>query len=174
MSDTSVIHMGNDQRVALPRGRLIFAVDATASREATWNIARDLQAKMFIEAAPIGKLDVQLAYYRSTDECRASKWCQSGEQLAQLMNKIDCRAGATQIGKILRHTLRENERAPVQALTFIGDAMEEESDPRQLGGRAWQSARAESHVSGGAKDCSTQRLPAVGVEIGRALFRVQS
>ena len=118
-----------DRSLALPRGRLIFALDATASREATWDLARDLQTKMFREAAPIGKLNVQLAYYRDTDECRVSKWFSSGEQLAQLMNKIDCRAGATQIGQILRHTLRENEKGPVQALIFIGDAMEEELDP---------------------------------------------
>ena len=73
--------------------------------------------------------NVQLAYYRDTDECRVSKWFSSGEQLAQLMNKIDCRAGATQIARIWRHTLRENEKGPVQALIFIGDAMEEQLDP---------------------------------------------
>lgn len=127
MSSTpSVIHVGQSG-VTLPRGRLIFGLDATASREATWNVARDLQAKMFREAAPIGKLDVQLVFYRG-DNCRLSKWVSSGEQLAQLMNKIDCVGGATQIGKILLHTLREHEKAPVQALTFIGDACEEEVD----------------------------------------------
>lgn len=135
---TPVIHMPN-QSPALPRGRLIFALDATASREPTWTIARDLQAKMFREAAPIGRLDVQLVYYRG-DECRASKWCQSGEQLAQLMNKIYCDAGYTQIGRVLKHALREHEKAPVQALTFIGDAMEEELDP--LAGLAGQLGRA--------------------------------
>ena len=80
---------------------------------------------MFREAAPIGKLDVQLCYYRG-DECRASKWLRSGEQLAQLMNKIECEAGVTQIGRVLGHALREHEKAAVQALTFIGDAFEEE------------------------------------------------
>ena len=125
---TPVIRLPN-QSPALRRGRLIFALDATASREATWDLARDLQAKMFREAAPIGMLNVQLAYYRDTDECRVSKWFSSGEQLAQLMNKIDCRAGATQIARILRHSLRENEKGPVQALIFIGDAMEEQLDP---------------------------------------------
>jgi hypothetical protein len=95
----------------------MFALDATASREPTWAIARDLQARMFREAAPVGRLDVQLVYYRG-DECRASKWCQSGEQLAQLMNRIDCEAGTTQIGRVLGHALRETEKATVQALTF--------------------------------------------------------
>ena len=125
---TPVIQMPN-KSPALPRGRLIFALDATASRGPTWDLARDLQAKMFREAAPVGKLGVQLAYYRDADECRVSKWLTSGEQLAQLMYQIDCRAGATQIGRILRHALNENAKQPVQALTFIGDAMEEELDP---------------------------------------------
>ena len=49
--------MQNGQSPTLPRGRLMFALDATASREPTWAIARDLQAKMFREAAPIGRLD---------------------------------------------------------------------------------------------------------------------
>jgi hypothetical protein len=48
-----VIHMSSDGTPALPRGRLIFGVDATGSREETWTIARDLQADMFREAAPI-------------------------------------------------------------------------------------------------------------------------
>jgi len=129
MSNTPVVHMqpaGGSP--ALPRGRLIFAIDAMASREATWALARDLQAEMFRETAPIGKLDVQLVYYRG-DECRASKWVSSGEQLAQLINKISCEAGYTQIGLTLRHALRDNAKSAVQALVFIGDACEEELDP---------------------------------------------
>jgi hypothetical protein len=42
------------------RGRLIFALDATASREPTWDMAAQLQASMFEQAAMIGGLDVQL------------------------------------------------------------------------------------------------------------------
>ena len=64
--------------------------------------------------------DVQLVYYRG-DECRASKWLSSGDELARLMAKIDCESGPTQIGRILKHSLRTHEKAPVQALTFIGD-----------------------------------------------------
>src|SRR5262249_26943997 len=97
---------------------------ATGSRAPTWAIARDLQAKMFREAAPIGRLDVQLVYYRA-DECRASKWVSSGDELARLMHRIDCECGLTQIGRVLTHALREAEKAAVQALVFIGDAMEE-------------------------------------------------
>jgi hypothetical protein len=122
---TTVTTVTHDQTPALSRGRLMFALDATASRAPTWAIARDLQAKMFREAAPIGQLDVQLVYYRA-DECRASKWVSSGEHLAQLMNRIDCEAGYTQIGRVLAHARRETEKIAVQALVFIGDAMEEQ------------------------------------------------
>ncbi len=110
------------------RGRLIFALDATMSRQPTWDTACRLQAEMFREAAAIGGLDVQLVYYRGFGECRASGWVSNGERLAQLMSRIDCRGGHTQIGKILAHARRETERARVQALVFIGDAMEEALD----------------------------------------------
>jgi hypothetical protein len=56
------------------RGRLIFALDATASREATWDTACKLQADMFREAASAGGLDLQLVYYRGLGECKASGW----------------------------------------------------------------------------------------------------
>jgi hypothetical protein len=114
---------------------LIFGLDATASREPTWGLARDLQSKMFRSAAPVGKLDMQLVYYRGV-ECRASQWVSSGDRLAELMNKINCMAGETQIGRILRHTLNEHNKGTVQALTFIGDALEEAIDP--LAGLAGQ------------------------------------
>jgi hypothetical protein len=115
----------HDQRPALPRGRLMFALDATGSRAPTWAIARDQQAKMFRAAAPIGQLDVQLVAYRG-DKFGYSKWVSSGELLVQSMNKIECEGGVTQIGEVLEHALHENEKAAVQALVFIGDAFEEE------------------------------------------------
>jgi hypothetical protein len=125
---TTVTTTDNSQNSpALPRGRLMFALDATASRAPTWAIARDLQAKMFRAAAPIGHLDMQLVFYRA-DECRASKWVQNGEQLAHLMSRIECEGGCTQIDRILTHALREAEKAAMQALVFIGDAMEEQLD----------------------------------------------
>src|SRR6266705_2656124 len=110
------------------RGRLIFALDATMSRQPTWDTACRLQAEMFREAAAVGGLDVQLVYYRGFGECRASGWVSNGERLAQLMSRIDCRGGHTQIGKILAHARRETERKKVAALVFVGDAMEEKLD----------------------------------------------
>ena len=110
------------------RGRLIFALDATMSRQPLWDTACKLQADMFREAAAIGGLDVQLVYYRSLAECRASAWVSQAERLAELMTRIDCRGGHTQIGKVLSHARSESERRKVQALVFVGDAMEEKLD----------------------------------------------
>src|ERR1700684_717213 len=83
------------------RGRLVFALDATMSRQPTWDMACALQADMFREAAAIGSLDIRLVYYRGLNECRASGWISNTAQLAKLMARIDCRGGNTQIGKVL-------------------------------------------------------------------------
>src|SRR5438105_3968736 len=110
------------------RGRLIFALDATMSRQPLWDTACRLQADMFREAAAIGGLDVQLVYYRGLGECRASRWVSQAERLAALMERIDCRGGHTQIGKVIAHAKRETQATKVQALVFVGDAMEEKLD----------------------------------------------
>jgi hypothetical protein len=110
------------------RGRLIFALDATMSRQPTWDTACALQADMFREAASAGGLDIQLLYFRGFGECRASGWVTASERLAELMSHIDCRGGHTQIGKVLSHARQEHGRQRVQALVFVGDAMEEKVD----------------------------------------------
>jgi hypothetical protein len=110
------------------RGRLVFALDATMSRQPTWDEACRLQADMFGEAAAIGGLDVQLVYYRGLTECRASRWVSDARMLGELMERIDCRGGHTQIGRVLQHARRESETNKVQALVFVGDAMEEAID----------------------------------------------
>jgi hypothetical protein len=110
------------------RGRLIFALDATMSRQPTWDTACTLQAGMFREAASTGGLDIQLVYFRGLNECRASGWVMDSDRLAELMSRIDCRGGQTQIGKVLSHARREHARQKVQGLVFVGDAMEESID----------------------------------------------
>ena len=110
------------------RGRLIFALDATASREATWDTARKLQTEMFQAAATVGSLDLQLVYYRGLDECRASRWISDSAQLAKIMSSIMCRAGETQIEKVLTHASKETKLLKVSALVFVGDALEESPD----------------------------------------------
>lgn len=122
--------------VAEGRGRLAFALDATASRQATWDRAMSLQSDMFTNTRGIGELDVQLVYYRGFDECRASKWMRSADQVVAMMRKVTCMAGRTQIHRVLKHAIAEARQTPVQALVFIGDCIEEDVD--QLGDLAGQ------------------------------------
>src|SRR5436853_2218394 len=111
------------------RGRLIFAMDATMSREPTWDRALQIQSQMFVETEAIGGLDVQLVYFRGFDECRASKWANTPTALARLMTGIECRGGSTQIGRVLSHIKREASTGRVSAAVYVGDAMEESIDP---------------------------------------------
>jgi hypothetical protein len=109
-------------------GRLIFALDATASREGTWDLACHVQDEMFLEAARLGGLEVQLVFYRGFGECRSSTWVRDGRELVRLMRSVRCVAGKTQIARVLRHAATEARRKPVQALVFVGDCMEENVD----------------------------------------------
>ena len=111
--------------VAARRGRLVFALDATMSRQPTWDLALSLQGKMFDVAASHGGLDVQLCYFRGFAECKASRFVSGGEGLADLMSRIDVRGGTTQIEKVLNHVRGEAKALPVGALIFVGDACEE-------------------------------------------------
>ncbi len=110
------------------RGRLIFALDATMSRQPTWDMACELQAEMFREAGSIGGLDIRLVYFRGLGECRASPWISDTSQLARLMNRITVQGGHTQIHKVLSETRRNAVDSGVRALVFVGDAMEEDVD----------------------------------------------
>lgn len=109
-------------------GRLIFAMDATMSREATWQQAIEIQASMFDEAARIGGLDIQLVYFRGFSECRASKWASDATKLARLMASVRCQGGYTQIARVLSHIKRESQKQQVDAVVFVGDCIEEEID----------------------------------------------
>ena len=109
-------------------GRLILALDATMSRQPTWDLATKLQGEMFDAVGKAGALSVQLAYFRGLGECRSSAFVADTDALKMLMTRIVCRSGTTQIGKVLTHALKETAKAKVNALVYIGDAMEENID----------------------------------------------
>jgi hypothetical protein len=110
------------------RARLIFAMDATASREPTWDRASQVQGQMFLETAAHGGLDVQLVYYRGFDECRASRWVGNPADLVRLMTGVFCLAGQTKIRRVLQHAISETQKRRVNALVFVGDCFEEGID----------------------------------------------
>lgn len=110
------------------RGRLIFAMDATASREPTWAQACRIQNEMFTATDALGGLDVQLVFYRGFGECKASGWLSNADDLVRRMMAVRCLGGQTQIGKVLGHAAREAAKHKVGALVFVGDCMEEDID----------------------------------------------
>jgi hypothetical protein len=113
---------------ATGRGRLIFAMDATASREPTWDRAAQIQAAMFSETAHLGGLEIQLCYYRGFLELESSPWCNDASALLRRMTRVYCAAGLTQIRRILEHALAEAQGGKVNALVFVGDCVEENQD----------------------------------------------
>jgi hypothetical protein len=119
---TPAIKSGQD------RGRLMFAMDATASRAPTWDRACQIQGEMFTETAALGGLDIQLCYYRGFGEFEATPWLSSADALLQRMTSVSCRGGQTQIEKVLHQAIEQTKQKKVQALVFVGDCMEEDVD----------------------------------------------
>ncbi len=110
------------------RGRLIFAMDATASREPSWDQACQIQGEMFSETSTLGGLEVQLVYYRGFGECKSSPWVDSPPELVKRMVAVRCLGGQTQLGRVLKHALKETKKKKVNALVFVGDCLEEDVD----------------------------------------------
>lgn len=110
------------------RGRLLFAMDATASREPTWDHACGIQGEMFVAADTLGGLEVRLGFYRGLDEFKVSRWTSDGRELARLMGGVRCLAGHTQIARLLRYGAEQRREGRVDALVFVGDCCEEDAD----------------------------------------------
>jgi len=123
-------------RRAGTRGRLLFAMDATASRESTWDHACAIQGEMFITADTLGGLDVRLGFYRGFDEFKVSRWTSDGRELARLMSSVRCLAGRTQIARMLRYAGEQRRESRIDAVVFVGDCCEEDVD--QVGHEAGQ------------------------------------
>jgi hypothetical protein len=115
-------------RPAAERGRLIFAMDATASREPSWDHACRIQGEMFEATSSLGGLEIQLVFYRGFHECKASRWLSSAAALHRAMRSVFCVGGETQIGRVFDHALKEARASRVSALVFVGDAIEENPD----------------------------------------------
>ena len=107
---------------------LIFALDATASREETWDVARQLQTEMFLSARSLGGLNLQLCYFRGFAEFFSSRWESNADEIVRTMAEISCEAGATQIERVLAHAINESQIRSVKCVVYIGDAMEENVD----------------------------------------------
>jgi len=109
-------------------GRLIFALDATASRQPSWDKACHIQAQMFKATDPLGGLQLQLCYYRGFNEFHASQWMTDSHSLLRVMSAVQCLGGFTQLDRVLAHCTKEHSQQSVQAVIIIGDAVEESVD----------------------------------------------
>ncbi len=119
----------NAKRFPAPRdsqSRLVFAMDATLSREATWDLATNLHSELFV-AAQQQNLSVQVVFYRGHHEFFASRWNHTAAGLLQTMQSVRCRGGTTQVSRVLTHTIKEARKSSLKALAFVGDACEEDS-----------------------------------------------
>ena len=96
--------------------------------QASWDKACQIQAEMFEATSALGGLDVQLVFYRGFRECQASPWVGSAKDLLKRMTAVTCLGGQTQIGRVLKHALKESQREKVNAVVFVGDCMEEDVD----------------------------------------------
>jgi len=115
-------------RAASGRGRLVFAMDATASREPSWDRACRIQGEMFEATSSLGGIEIQLVFYRGFNECKASRWLTSAAELHQAMRAVSCLGGETQIERVLIHGIKAARAGRLDALVFVGDAMEENAD----------------------------------------------
>lgn len=120
----------------VPCGRLLFALDATASRQPTWDQACQLQGDMFAAAGELGGLAMQLVWYRGHGEFQVEPWLTDAVELRRYMTTVRCRGGLTQIGRVLEHAVRESQKYRLNALVLVGDCLEEAVDPiRDQAGR---------------------------------------
>ena len=126
--DAFLKHAAKLPTLAQAKGRLIFAIDATLSRQPTWNRATAIQSDMFNVAQSIGGLAVQLVFFRGAGEFHASEWTASANVLANRMRDVTCRAGFTQLGRVLEHATEEARKTKVGALVYVGDCFEESHD----------------------------------------------
>ena len=100
-------------------------MDATASREPTWERACQLHAEMFKVTDELGGLSIQLCYYRGLTEFRTFNWSDNETELVKMMADVTCLGGHTQIRKVLKNALVQQD---IKAVVFIGDAIEENPD----------------------------------------------
>ena len=132
ISKSSDVQNFLSQVAAIPNtsgdAHMIFALDATASREETWGVARQLQTEMFLSARSLGGLSLQLCYFKGFAEFFTSRWENNADQIVRIMVGLNCEAGATQIERVLAHAINESRTRKIKCLVYIGDAMEENVD----------------------------------------------
>jgi hypothetical protein len=102
------------------RPRLVFAVDATASREPAWAAARQVTDAL-VKALP-GELDVALAIHGGSRVHTFTAFTNDARTLRDLAAGVGCHAGMTRLLPILDASLK---RQAVRVVIYVGDVFEE-------------------------------------------------
>ncbi len=109
-------------------GRLLFAMDATASREHAWDMACQIQADMFMSTQEMGALEISLCYYRGYNEFHFMDWTNNAARLRDQMLQVRCLAGHTQIKRTLEHAINTCVKQKIKAVVLVSDSFEEPID----------------------------------------------
>src|SRR5580658_5305311 len=102
------------------RPRLVFAVDATASREPAWKAARQVTDAL-VKALP-GELDVALAVHGGSRVHTFTAFTNDAATLRDRAAGVSCEAGLTRLLPILSASLKQPS---VRVIVYIGDVFEE-------------------------------------------------
>lgn len=102
------------------RPRLLFAMDATASREPAWQLAQTITGAMF--AAVPGALDVALAYHGGGRLKEVTPFAADARAFLDKVHTVQCEAGGTALTAILEAA---TTIARLKALIYVGDCFEE-------------------------------------------------
>jgi hypothetical protein len=102
------------------RPRLVFAVDATASREPAWAAARKVTDAL-VKALP-GELDVALAVHGGSRVHTFTAFTSDATTLRDRAAGVTCEAGLTRLLPILSVSLKQ---PGVRVVIYIGDVFEE-------------------------------------------------
>jgi hypothetical protein len=108
------------------RGRIAFVIDATGSRERSWDQAAQIQAEMFAEAANLGGLEMQVTYFGGLNKVASSPWTSDARELQHFMGRVRCDTGHTKYARAFAHVRDEHRQQPINAVIAIGDMLEEE------------------------------------------------
>lgn len=105
------------------RPRLVFGIDATASREPAWEAAKKITDSLFTTLP--GELDVALAVHGGGVVSMFSAFSSDVQRFRDLAAGVSCRAGHTQLVPLMQRT---REHPDVKVFLYIGDCFEESEE----------------------------------------------
>ena len=105
------------------KNRLLFSLDATASREEAWAVATQITGTMF-DSVP-DDIEVALAYHGGNYVQEMTGFSKKPKVFADKLHTIKCRAGATDLNGILRRAV---DCQGLACIVYIGDCFEEDQE----------------------------------------------